>query len=56
MVYEVAAEEVERGWRVIEAKETEPFRVPPRAVEGLVDEPLPFEVRLMQATAPGRDG
>jgi len=48
MVYEVAAEEVERTWQVNELKDTEPFRVPWRPMEDNVDEPLPFEVRSVR--------
>ncbi|MGO9273088.1 MAG: UDP-N-acetylmuramoyl-L-alanine--D-glutamate ligase [Terriglobia bacterium] len=53
LVYEVAAEEVERGWQVVEADETEPFRVPLGPAEDPVDEPLPFEFRLLAASATG---
>jgi len=54
LVYEVAAEEVERGWQVIEADETGPFHARPGPVEDPVDEPLPFEFRLAAAPAAAR--
>jgi len=53
MVYEVAAEEVERGWQVVEADEAEPLHVPVGPAENPVDEPLPFEFRLVAASAEG---
>jgi UDP-N-acetylmuramoylalanine--D-glutamate ligase len=54
MVYEVAAEEVERGWQVIEADEAKPFRISPGHIEEPVDEPLPFEFRVVPAAVAGR--
>ncbi|HMD96736.1 MAG TPA: UDP-N-acetylmuramoyl-L-alanine--D-glutamate ligase [Terriglobia bacterium] len=54
MVYEVAAEEVERGWQIVEAEETEPYRLPLGPVEDPVDEPMPFEFRLATALASDR--
>jgi Mur ligase, glutamate ligase domain len=53
LVYEVAAEEVERGRQVVEVEEKEPLRVPLGPVEDPVDEPLPFEFRPAAASAPG---
>ena len=51
LVYEVAAEELERGWQEIEADETEPLRIPLGLIDDPVDEPLPFEFRPVQASA-----
>jgi UDP-N-acetylmuramoylalanine--D-glutamate ligase len=54
LVYEVAAEEVERRWQAVEADQTEPSRLPLGPVENAIDEPLPFEFRVAAASAAGR--
>jgi hypothetical protein len=53
MVYEVAAEEVERGKPSVEAAAEEPVYVDMPPAEDLVDEPLPFEFRSASAGAGG---